>query len=101
MTMPNLVIGATSEWLFSVPLSWLFHHDYFWEGAMRGELGPTVAAVWNAYVYDVYITLQYGWIIVLGALAIRRVQRIPLWAAALTMLAVFVVYFFVALLFVR
>jgi hypothetical protein len=37
ITVPNLVIGATSEWLLSLPLSWLFHHDYFGEGAMRGK----------------------------------------------------------------
>lgn len=99
--VPNLVIGATSEWLLSIPLNALFHHDYFWEGAMRGELGSTVALVWNAYVYGVYITLQYGWMIVLGTIAIRRVQRIPLWAATLTMLAAFMVYFFISSLFVR
>lgn len=29
ITVPNLVIGATSEWLLSLPLSWLFHHDCF------------------------------------------------------------------------
>lgn len=101
MTVPNLVIGATSEWLLSIPLSWLFRHDYFWEGAMRGELGPTVAVVWNLYVYGIYITLQYGWMIVLGSLAIRRVQKIPRWAATLTMLVAFVIYFLIASLFVR
>ncbi|MCE7980078.1 MAG: hypothetical protein DYG89_02705 [Caldilinea sp. CFX5] len=100
-TVPNLVIGATSEWLLSIPLSWLFRHDYFWEGAMRGELGPTIAVVWNAYVFGVYITLQYGWMIVLGTLAIRRVQKIPGWAAALTMLAAFLINFFISSLFVR
>lgn len=100
-TVPNLVIGATSEWLLSVPLSWLFQHDYFWEGAMRGELGPTVTVVWNIYVFGVYITLQYGWMIVLGTLAIRRVQKIPVWAATLTMVVAFVVNFFIWSLFVR
>jgi hypothetical protein len=39
--------------------------------------------------------------IVLGTLAIHRVQRIPLWAATLTMLAAFMVYFFISSLFVR
>lgn len=38
----------------------------------------------------VYAVLQYVWAIALGALAIRRVQRIPLWGAVLTMLVSFV-----------
>lgn len=101
MTVPNLVIGATSEWLLSVPLNMIFQHDYFWEAAMRGELGPTIAIVWNIYVFGVYITLQYGWMIVLGGLAIRRVQKIPVWAAALTMVTAFSVHFFISSLFVR
>jgi len=87
--VPGLAIGATSEWLFSVPMSLLSGHDYWWVAAMEGEFGPLVAAVWNGYVIGVYAVLQYVWAIVLGVLAIRRIQRIPLWGAILTMLVSF------------
>jgi type VI protein secretion system component VasF len=38
---------------------------------------------------------------VLGAVAIRRVQRIPAWAAALTMIFVFVAMMFLWSAFIR
>jgi hypothetical protein len=36
-----------------------------------------------------YATLQYAWALALGSLAIRRVQKIPPWAATVTMLVSF------------
>lgn len=84
--VPGLTIAATSEWLFSVPMDLLSGHPYWWVAAMKGEFGPIVATVWNAYVIAVYSVLQGVWVIGLGSLAIRRVQRTPVWAAVLTML---------------
>ncbi len=99
--VPSTLIGAASEWLFSVPAALLSGHPYWWTAAMHGEFGPTVAAVWNFYVIGVYSTLQYGWVIALGALAVRRVQRIPVWAAILTSFLGFAVYMLLASVFVR
>ena len=99
--VPALTIGATSEWLFSVPLSLLSGHDYWWVAAMEGEFGPQVAAVWNAYVIGIYATVQYVWAIALGSLAIRRVQRIPPWGAVLTMLVSFASWMGIVTTFVR
>mgnify|MGYP005839879191 CR=1 FL=1 len=99
--VPNLVIGATSEWLFGVPIDLLTGQPYWWVSAMYGKLGPAAAAVWNIYVFGVYLAGQYLWIIALGSLAIRRIQRIPWWSAILTMLIVFASVFFIESFFVR
>jgi hypothetical protein len=99
--VPGIVIAAASEWLFGVPIDLLSGHGYWWTAAMHGEFGPTVAAIWNFYVIGVYSTFQYGWTIALGAIAIRRVQRIPVWAAILTSFVGFAVYMFIASVFVR
>jgi hypothetical protein len=99
--VPSVVIGAASEWLFGVPIDLLSGHGYWWTAAMHGEFGPAVAAIWNFYVIGVYTTLQYGWIIALGAIAIRRIQRIPVWAAILTSLVGVAIYMFIASVFVR
>jgi hypothetical protein len=47
---------------------------------MGSELGPVSEAVWNSFVLGVY-TIDL-WVLTLGTIAIQRVQRIPLWAAA-------------------
>jgi hypothetical protein len=99
--VPALVIGATSEWLFSAPMSLLSGHDYWWMAAMGGEFGPLVGAVWNVYVIGIYATLQYVWAITLGALAIHRIQRIPMWASVVTMLVSFGSWMVVVTTFVR
>ncbi|NIN69716.1 MAG: hypothetical protein GTO63_34540 [Anaerolineae bacterium] len=99
--VPSVVIGAASEWLFGVPIDLLSGHGYWWTAAMHGEFGPAVAAIWNFYVIGVYSALQYGWIIALGAIAIRRIQRIPVWAAILTSLVGFAVHMLIASVFVR
>ncbi len=99
--VPGIVIGATSEWLFGVPIDLLSGHGYWWTAAMHGEFGPAVAAMWNFYVIGVYSTFQYGWIIALSAIAIRRIKRIPVWAAILTSLVGFAVYILIASVFVR
>ncbi len=99
--VPNLVIGATTEWLFGVPIDLLSGQPYWWTAAMYGKLGPIVGTAWNTYVFGVYIGLQYLWMIVLGSLAIRRVQRVPRWAAVLVMLVLFGATMLVDATFVR
>jgi hypothetical protein len=49
----------------------------------------------------VYPGVQWAWILALGSTAIRRVQRIPTWAAVLTMLLAFGVSTFLSSVFVR
>lgn len=89
---PGLIIGATSEWLFGVPVNLLTGHDYWWAAAMGGELGPLVGVVWNVYGIGVYSVLQYGWMLTLGVVALRRIQRIPLLVAVAIMLFSLVVW---------
>ncbi len=99
--VPALLIGQASEWLFGVPMDLIAGHPYFWTAAMAGDFGPVVAAVWNAYVIGVYSIVQYGAMVVLGAVAIRTVQKIPAWAAAVTMLVSFAAWMLVVSTFVR
>ncbi len=99
--IPATVMGGASEWLFGVPIDLLSGHGYWWTAAMHGEFGSYVGTIWNFYVIGVYTTFQYGWIIALGAIAIRRIQRIPVWAAVLTSFVGFAVYMLIASVFVR
>ena len=101
MIVPNLVIGATSEWLFSAPMDLLSGHDTWWVAAMHGEFGPLVGTLWNAYVIGVYIGVQWAWAVVLGTTAIRSVQRIPAGAATSIMVVSFALWQFVLSAFVR
>jgi hypothetical protein len=99
--VPNLVIAATSEWIFGVPVDLMTGHGYWWNAAMQGEFGPVVGMVWNVYVMGVYIALQWIWTIALGSIAIRRTQRIPVWGAIVTMSLSFAVSMFLSSVFVR
>jgi hypothetical protein len=99
--VPNLVIGGVSEWLFGVPIDLLTGHGYFWIDAMHGVFGPVVGAIWNGYVLGIYVTAQYLWIIALSTLAVRRVQKIPLWAAIAMMTLLFALSMFITGVFVR
>jgi len=99
--VPSIVIGAASEWVFGVPIDLLSGHGYWWTAAMHGEFGPGVATIWHSHVIGVYSAFQNGWIVALSAIAIRRIQRIPVWAAILTSLVGFAVYIMIASVFVR
>jgi hypothetical protein len=99
--VPNVVIGGISEWVFSVPTSLVTGHPYWWTAAMQGEFGPVVGAVWNVYVLGVYIGLQWAWMVVLGSIAIRRIQRVPAGAAMLTATVTFAVSMSLSSVFVR
>jgi len=37
--VPAITIGATSEWLFGVPINLISGHLYWWVAEMSGELG--------------------------------------------------------------
>jgi hypothetical protein len=99
--IPNIIIAGVSEWAFGVPIDLITGQPYWWTAAMQGKLGPVVGTVWNVYVFGVYLGFQWVWTIALGSIAIRRVQRIPFWAAVLTMLTTFAISMFVSSVFVR
>lgn len=44
IVVPEMVIAAASEWLFSVPMELLTGHPYWWNPAMLGGFGPLVGA---------------------------------------------------------
>ena len=101
VVVPDIVNAATSEWLFSVPMDLISGHPYWRNAAMHGDFGPVVATAWNTYVLGVYVGLQYVWIIALGTIAIRRVERIPVRASVLAVPLVFGVFVFLQSVFVR
>ncbi len=91
-SVPAILIGTGSELLFTVPANLISGHPYWWAAAMNGEFGPVVAAIWNFYVIGIYSITSDLLTIVLGMIAIRRVQGIPWWAAALISLFVHVLW---------
>ncbi len=98
--VPGLVIAWASEWIFGVPVALLTGERYWWTDAMAGKFG-VVSIVWNIYFWGVYIVLAYGLTITLGSIAIRQVQRIPGWAAVLTMTGTFLFTLFLESFIVR
>jgi hypothetical protein len=99
-TVPSLVVGWLNEWLTGVPMNLLSGHPYWFVGAMQGDFGPVLATIWTIYAVAVY-AIPWGWGVVLGTVGVRRVQGIPLWAAALTMLIAFSLYLLIESTFVR
>lgn len=83
----DMVLGGT-------PANFLAGHPYAFTAAMNGEFGPAMATLWWVYMLGIYIAGVDLWIIVLGTLAIRRIQRIPWWAAGLIMLFVYGLWFY-------
>jgi hypothetical protein len=80
--------------LGGVPANLIAGHRYAFTAAMKGEFGPAASTLWWVYMIGVYIAGVDLWVVVLGTLAIRRVQRVPWWAAALVMLFVYVLWFY-------
>ncbi len=80
---PAILIASGSELLFTVPANLISGHPYWWAAAMNGEFGHVVAAIWNFYTIGIYTIACDLLTVVLGAVALRRVQGIPWWAAAL------------------
>lgn len=89
--VPGILIGATTEWIFGVPIDRLTGQDYWWAAAMSGELGPGVGLAWNLYMYGVYLGITYAWQAALVCLALRGAQKVPAWAAVLLGLIVYLV----------
>jgi len=92
--VPAIVIHSTTELVFTVPANLISGHSYWWAAAMNGEFGAVVAALWNFYVIGIYSIAFDLWIIVLGTIAIRRVQGIPWWAAALISLFGYIIWWY-------
>jgi len=92
--VPAILIHSLSELLFTVPANLISGHPYWWSAAMNGEFGPVVAALWNFYVIGFYSIACDLWIIILGTIAIRRVQGIPWWAAALISLFGYIIWWY-------
>jgi len=90
--VPAIVIPRLMELLFTVPVNLISGHPYWWAAAMNGEFGPGIAAIWNFAVIGIYAIACDSWSIVLGTIAIRRVQGIPWWASALISLFVYVLW---------
>ncbi len=83
----DMVIGG-------VPANLLAGHPYAFTAAMNGEFGPQWSTLFWVYMIGIYIIGTGLWILTLGTIAIRRVQRIPWWAAALIMLFAYVLWFY-------
>jgi len=92
--VPAIIIRNVNDLLFTVPANLISGHPYWFMAAMNGEFGPVVAAIWNFYVIGIYTIACNLWIIVLGALAIRRLQGIPRWAAVLISLSGYVLWMY-------
>ena len=92
--VPAIAIRSVSELLFTVPANLISGHAYWWMAAMNGEFGPLVATLWSFYVIGIYSIAHDLWVIILGASAIRRVQGIPWWAAALISLFGYVLWMY-------
>jgi hypothetical protein len=82
-SVPAILIGSGSELLFTVPANLISGQPYWWAAAMNGEFGQVVAAIWSFYVIGIYSITTDILTVVLGTIAIRRVQGIPWWAAGL------------------
>jgi hypothetical protein len=98
--VPAVVIATVTEWIFGVPIALLTGERYWWTDAMAGKFG-IVSIIWNIYFWGVYITLQYVATLTLGSMAIRRIQKIPAWAAVVTMVTAFVFTMFLDSFIIR
>jgi hypothetical protein len=92
--VPAIVIHSISELLFTVPANLISGHPYWWAAAMNGEFGPVVASLWNFYTIGIYSIACDLWIIVLGTIAIHRLQKIPRWGAALISLVAYGIWWY-------
>lgn len=80
--------------LGGVPANLIAGHRYAFTAAMNGELGPAAATLWWVYMIGIYIGAVDLWVIALGTIAIRCVQRVPWWAAAAVMALSYVTWFY-------
>lgn len=80
--------------LAGVPANLIANHPYAFTAAMNGEFGALWSTIVWAYMFGIYIFGAGLWTVVLGAIAIQRVQRIPWWAATLIMLFSYILWFY-------
>ena len=94
--VPSLLIQSLFNdiLLAGLPLNLLTGHPYAFTAALYGEFGTLWSTLTWAYMIGIYILGTGAWIVALGALAIRRVQSIPAWSAALIMLLTYLVWFY-------
>lgn len=94
--VPSIVISSVLNdmMLAGVLPNFLTGHPYAFTAAQTGEFGASVQALWWVYMIGIYIFAKDAWTIALGALAIRRIQKIPNWAAALIMLFGYILWFY-------
>ncbi len=98
--VPAIIIAAATEWIFGVPIALFTGERYWWTDAMAGKFG-VISLVWNVYFWGVYLTASYVLTLVLGSIAVRRIQKTPRWAAVVTMMATFVFTMFLESFIVR
>ena len=90
-----LVRSVVNDMLLGgVPANLVAGHLYALAAAMNGEFGPVMAMVFWINMLGIYILGFDLWVVILGTIAIRRVQRIPWWAAALIMLFAYLLWFY-------
>lgn len=94
--VPSIVISSVLNdmLLAGVLPNLLTGHPYAFTAAQTGELGASVQTLWWVYMIGIYIFAKDMWTIVLGTLAIRRIQKIPTWAASLLMLFGYILWFY-------
>ena len=80
--------------LAGVPANLLAHNPYAFSAAMNGQFGPVIQTLWWVYTIGFYIITLDVWIVILGAIAIQRTQRIPWWAATLIMVFGYTIWFY-------
>lgn len=94
--VPSIVISSVLNdiLLAGVLPNLLTGHPYAFTAAQTGEFGTSVQTVWWVYMIGIYILAKDVWTIALGTLAIRRIQKIPIWAAVLIILFGYVLWFY-------
>lgn len=94
--VPSLLIQSFFNDMFisGVPANLIAGHPYAFTAAMNGEFGMVWSIIFWIYMIGVYILGTSAWVIVLGAIAIHRIQRIPARAATIIMLFAFMLWFF-------
>lgn len=68
-------------------------HRYAFTAAMNGEFGQLWSTIAWVYIIGIYSIGLSLWIVILGTIAIQRVQHIPWWAAALIMTFSYILWF--------
>lgn len=94
--VPSLLIQSIMNdmILAGLPINLLTGHPYAFTAAMNGEFGSLWSSLTWIYMIGIYILGTGLWIVVLGTIAIVRIQKIPLWSAVLIMLFTYLLWFY-------